>query len=540
MKIALLLLLCLVSLVAGWRSWKRLRHFLHLFQLEGYKLNEFRIWLRRRIFPTLIAPSHIAGAIVLSLLGIWNTSWTALFALAAWLVIFASDALYSGRAKKPLAFTSRLKRLLALSLILAALPLIVTFGAATIQVPHAVLLILAGWLLVDLGAPIWVMLAGLIAMPIEKSIQNGFKRQAKKRLAERSDLTIVGITGSYGKTSTKFATAEILRQRFNTLATPSSYNTPMGFCLVVNNQLRPDHRVLVLEYGIRYTGDMKDLTNIARPDIAIVSSIGVAHLESMGTVENIAKEKGGLIAALKPNGTAILNGDDPLASALADRAPAGTTIVRVSARGDHSADLWAEDVQYGREGATFTVQTNDSDSEKFTTRLLGEHNVLNILLGLATGRAMDLRLRQLVPAVERIEPVAHRLALRNENGILVIDDAFNANPVGSKNAVDILAQFDGRRTIITPGMVELGERHEIENRAFGKHIGEKLGPDDLVILVGPKQTEPIQQGLQDAGYPQESIRIVRSLFDAQDIIRTELRTGDVVLYENDLPDQYGE
>lgn len=540
MKIVLLLLLCLASLVAGWRSWRRLRYFLHVFQLEGYKLNEFRAWLNRRIFPTVIAPSHIMGAGVLLIAGSLPTIWTSLFALIAWLALFASDALYSGRAKKPLGFTPRLKRLLTLSLILALIPLIITVTAATIQASYAILMILTGWFIVDLAAPIWVMLAGLIAKPIEKSIQQGFIRNAKKRLGNRSDLTIVGITGSYGKTSTKFATAEILRQRFNTLATPGSYNTPMGFCLVVNNQLRPDHRVLVLEYGIRYAGDMKDLTDIVRPDIAIVSSIGVAHLETMETIENIAEEKGGLIAALKSGGTAILNGDDPRASALADRAPAGTTIVRVSARGDQSADLWAEDVRYGRDGASFTVQTKDGESEEFTTRLLGEHNVLNILLGLAAGQAMGLRLRQLVPAVERIEPVAHRLALRNENGLLVIDDAFNANPVGSKNAVDILAQFDGRRAIITPGMVELGERHEIENRAFGKHIGETLGQDDLVILVGPKQTEPIQQGLEDAGYPQGSIRIARSLFDAQEIIRTELRVGDVVLYENDLPDQYAE
>ena len=358
MKIVLLLLLCIVSLVAGWRTWRRLRFFLHIFQLEGYKQNEFRAWLGRRVFPTVIAPSHIIGAGVLLLAGSWPAYWTILLVLLAWMVLFASDALYSGRAKKPLAFTARLKRLLAISLVLAALLLAITAFAASIQAPFAVFIILTGWFFADLGAPLWVMLAGFIASPIEKAIQKGFIRDAKHRLAQQSDLTIVGITGSYGKTSTKFATAEILQQRFNTIATPGSYNTPMGFCLVVNNQLRPDHRVLVLEYGIRYEGDMAELTNIARPDIAVISSIGVAHLESMGSDENIAKEKGGLLAALKPGGTAILNGDDPLVAAIADRTPPGTTIVRVLLRArftprgvsDPSGALHVEIASHARAG----------------------------------------------------------------------------------------------------------------------------------------------------------------------------------------------
>ena len=159
---------------------------------------------------------------------------------------------------------------------------------------------------------------------------------------------------------------------------------------------------------------------------------------------------------------------------------------------------------------------------------------------MAVGRALGLRLRAMAQAAGRIEPVAHRLALRREHGVTVIDDAFNSNPVGARNAVEILGQFAdrgaaGRRVIVTPGMVELGARQHEENRAFGEHIARNA---DVVVLVGERQTAPIREGLDAAGYPPENVYVAPNLFAAQDFLQTRLRPGDVVLYENDLPDQY--
>src|SRR5690606_484543 len=191
-------------------------------------------------------------------------------------------------------------------------------------------------------------------------------------------------------------------------------------------------------------------------DIAVVTAVGPAHLETMGSVERIAREKGKLVEAVRPAGITVLNADDERVAAMADRVPDGAGRVwRVSTRGPRDGvDLAASAIRYGPEGATFTVTDDTGAEEEFRTRLLGEHNVLNLLLGLAVGRAMGLRLRQMAHAVARVEPVEHRLALRKENGVLVIDDAFNSNPVGAKNAVEILGQFEGgRRVIVTPGMV---------------------------------------------------------------------------------------
>ncbi|HEX8299254.1 MAG TPA: cyanophycin synthetase, partial [Rubricoccaceae bacterium] len=172
-------------------------------------------------------------------------------------------------------------------------------------------------------------------------------------------------------------------------------------------------------------------------------------------------------------------------------------------------------------------------------------NVLNVLLAVAAGRAMGLRLRQIAHGVARIKPVAHRLALRTENGVTVIDDAFNSNPVGARNAVDILGQMavppGGRRVVVTPGMVEMGERQAELNRTFGTDIARALtAPGDLAVLVGRKQTAPIREGLDAAGFPSDRIHTAGSFFEARDLLAGLLADGDVVLYENDLPDTYSE
>jgi UDP-N-acetylmuramoyl-tripeptide--D-alanyl-D-alanine ligase len=163
--------------------------------------------------------------------------------------------------------------------------------------------------------------------------------------------------------------------------------------------------------------------------------------------------------------------------------------------------------------------------------------VTNVLLAVAVGRHMGLRLRQMAHAAERIEPVEHRLQLRERGDITVIDDAFNSNPVGARNAVEILGQMGGgRRVVVTPGMVELGKRQWAENKTFGTHIAEH--DIDLAVLIGDDQTEAIREGLSAAAYPTDQVKVFSSLFEAQNFLKQYLRSGDVVLYENDLPDQY--
>ncbi|MFT4604273.1 MAG: UDP-N-acetylmuramoyl-tripeptide--D-alanyl-D-alanine ligase [Rhodothermales bacterium] len=531
----------LIGLIASgfaiWRIGRRLQFFLHIHQLEGYKNGPYLKWVLSRPFDVVWRPSHIAGGLIV--LAMLKLGLPAIPALLLWTVAFASSRRYRrDRPKKPLVMTSRMTRQ---AVTVALLAFVLIGGSAFVALAFRETFPLVGslhtWLLgllvADINAPLLVAIAAVMMAPIEAFIRNGFKRQARRKLAGRPDLTIVAVTGSYGKTSVKFAMAEVLGQRYQVLATPGSFNTPMGVCKVINNDLQDHHQILILEMGIRYPGDIKELCEIARPHIAVITGIGIAHLESMGSKDAIAQEKGSLLDYLLPGGQAVLNADDAYFEQMAAKA----RHVSVSA-GGAPATLTAADINFGADGTRFTAKSKAGDEAQVTMNVLGRHHVGNALLALGVGTLLDIRIRSGAHALSRLKPVAHRLALREEGGLLILDDAFNSNPVGAKNAIEVLGAFAPRRRfVITPGMVELGIRELDENQAFGAHM---MGHVDDAILVGPARTAAISAGLREAGMPGDQIHIVSTLFEARELLRELAGPGDVVLYENDLPDQYTE
>jgi len=522
-----------------WRIMRRSRFFLHLLQLEGYDSGAFLLWLRRHVRDAVIRFSHVFGAGILIGLLLTADRYGSVFlgSLAIlWSISFASSRRYRrDRQKKPPVYTPRLTRIAAVSTILMAVPFLLTVGRP-VQSAGDLALLLSTMFWADLLAPLVIVLSSTLLQPVEHAIRNGFKRKARQLLSERPDLEIIAITGSYGKTSVKFAMDRILGYRFPVLATPGSYNTPMGICKVINNDLDSAHRILILEMGIRHRGDIAELCDIAKPDIAVITSVGVAHMESLGSIETIAAEKGSLLDFVRPGGHAILNADDDRVSRMGH----GFTgkLWRVSTTENASAEITATQISYGPYGARFTVRDENGDACPFQTGLLGRHNVSNLLMAVAAGRIHGLRLRQMTAAIAEMKPVPHRLALRKERGISIIDDAFNSNPVGARNALEILGQFTaGRRVVVTPGMIELGDIQDEENRRFGRAMKDNV---DQVILVGERQTLSIRKGLDSSGYDPDCIQTVSSLFEAQSYLERYLLPGDTVLYENDLPDQYDE
>jgi len=527
---------------AGWRAWRRLRFFLHVFQLETYKLDRYIKWCRSpAMYPVAAGWSHALGAAALAgafLAYAAGWTWSAAGGLLAlWPLLFISSRRYRrNKEKKPLAFTDRMTRLATTAGMLMTLLVGAGVGLGYAWgLPTAILGGITALYVADLGGPLWVGLAALIMTPVERYIQEGFKRQARARLDELDHLHVIGITGSYGKTSTKHIVAELLGQSYNVLATPGSYNTPMGICIVINEKLRPEHQVLVLEMGIRYPGDIAELCDIAAPDASIVTTVGIAHLETMGSVDAIAEEKASIIDHTAPDGPVVLNVDNAHVEAMASRAEG--PVWRISAEDDPEADVVATDIHYSTSGLACTIRDEEGRTAMFETRLLGKHNVTNLLLAVALGRSMGLRLRAMAHAARRLEPVEHRLKLRSENGITIIDDAFNSNPVGARNAVDLLGEIDGaKRYIVTPGMVEMGAQEDDANYELGQHIAQSAA--DGVYLIGAGQTDALQRGLHEGGFPADRIHIHDTLFNAQEALTARLNTGDIVLYENDLPDQY--
>jgi UDP-N-acetylmuramoyl-tripeptide--D-alanyl-D-alanine ligase len=308
----------------------------------------------------------------------------------------------------------------------------------------------------------------------------------------------------------------------------------MGITKVINEDLDASHELLILEMGARYPGNIEELCDIATPDVSVITNVGVAHLETFGSVDVIRETKGALVRRVRPGGLVVLNADDDNVMRMK-----GRTDVEYTTTGLDGGDIRASDIRYDENGCTFTILLSDGTTGLVKTRLLGAHNVANILQGIAVGLHLGMRLPTMLLAVSEIEPVEHRLELKRQGSIMVIDDAFNSNPVGAANAVDILSQFSGgRRVIITPGMVELGDLEEKANFEFGVAIGR--ANLDRIYLVGPERSRPIREGILSAGGDEAVIITARTLFEANNDLKGWLQPGDIVLYENDLPDTYNE
>jgi len=546
-------------------------YYLHVFQQLGYKTNELRGWLKEH-WDEKVIPRSLVYFLISTMLLIFGAEMFELrlslsaeaIILFSWGITYLSSikAFRAKKVKKPLIWTARVKRLsLPFGLSSAMLPLLAIYlgfggwfnaafahprlqGAANIQfdAPSLALGLALGYIFI----PLFLLLAGYLTGPIEQQIQNGYKRQARKKLASLPHLKVIAITGSYGKTSVKFMLRDVLKERFSVCVTPGSFNTPMGICKVINNDLQAHHQILVLEMGARYAGNIGELCDIAQPDISIVSNVGLAHLETFGSQEVIAKEKGTLVDRLKKGGVAVLNGNDPIVSKMGkERSDIHRIQVGLSSLNETNPEfhLSASEVDYSTKGTRFVLHKNsgDSPSEPWDIKcpLLGKHNVQNLLLALGVGDHLGLRMNTMQLAAAQIEPVQHRLELKAVGDYFMIDDAFNSNPVGAKNAVEILGSFrSSQRFIITPGMVELGDIEAEENHKFGTHIAAaKL---DFAFIVGLERGKVIEQGYLEAGGDPERLERVESLFEANDRLKQRIKPGDVVLYENDLPDIYNE
>lgn len=553
----------------------RAKYLLHMFQQNGYKFNEFSSWLLQHWNTILLPVPHLA-MILVAMIGLaylenrlTDTALTIIMVIFA-LFWFGNVSLYDPqRVKKPLVFTARMKRLTAVYTLLAVwIPLLGTSLAfyQGLLYPDIYILVFS-WVVGDILLTLFLLVAASMIYPLEQWFQYRFKKKARRKIESMTQLTVIAITGSYGKTSTKFILDSVLKERYRVCTTPGSYNTPMGICKVINQDLKSSDQILILEMGARYVGNIDELCRIASPDVAIITNVGIAHLESFGSREAIARTKGALVRHLKPGGAAVLNGDDPEVRKMAGRGDVTTIFAGLCDQNNH---LYARGIGYDEQGCSFQMHLADSFPETLRNistdessgygakdafgqgesgvtskekmievrmSLLGEHSVQNALLASGVGMLMKLRLPTIKVALRKVSPIEHRLELKKRNGILIIDDAFNSNPTGAKNAISVLSAFEtGRRFVITPGMIELGSKQEEENREFGCWMARHAL--DHIYLVGPEQTRPVYEGLMECGFEKSNVTVVDSLFEANDQLGRDLKAGDVVLYENDLPDSY--
>jgi len=333
----------------------------------------------------------------------------------------------------------------------------------------------------------------------------------------------------------------LLKRQFRVLKTPASFNTLLGIAKTINEELRDSTEVFIAELGAYRKGDIAELSSFVNPKIGILTAVGPQHLERFGSLEAIEATKGELLDALPKDGVAVVNGDDPRCRRLATKKALRGGIVKLFGLDNSLGDLalWATDVASGPDGLSFRMVDGQGHEVRVQTALLGRHNISNLLGATLVALELGVHMERVRALIREIQPAPHRLQLsKTQDGIVVIDDSYNSNPVGAAAALDALAELKGgKKILVTPGMIELGDRQVVENREFGKKAATTC---DFVVLVGTRQTAPLAAGLLDAGFPTEQTRIVNNLHEARVEIERVARSGDVVLFENDLPDLYVE
>lgn len=526
------------------------RTLLHYFQLESYQFPGYFRTLKRNwkhsLFPGICAA---AGLLMITYLSVLLGLFTALTLEKMWLLILFGCihlALTAGlglliaklfnakHAKKKFVITARVKRLYAVHLVVMILiSWLMNRGAAA---SFSASLFSAFYFIWPVFLPLIVALSGLLAWPVEKAISECYFRDARRKLLSNPGLIRIGLTGSYGKTSVKHILGTILSEKYPTLITPASYNTPMGVSRAIRERLTPSHQIFVSEMGARHMGDIKELCRLVKPTIGIITSVGPQHLETFKTIERITNTKYELIDALPQEGSrSYFYNDGAICKQLYDK----TTKPKVlCGRDPETSDVWCDNVSVSAEGSSFTLHIKGKGSIDCQTRLLGEHSLQNILLASAVASDLGLTLRQISHGISKLQPVKNRLELiTRPGGFTIINDAFNSNPIGAKAALNVLKAFPERRIIITPGMVELGANEAEYNREFGRAMKDCV---DIAIIVGKNRVKPIIEGLKEVGFTDEQIFRADSLDDSTRLLHMLVRPTDTVLYENDLPDHYQE
>ncbi len=534
-----------LSLVNGVVLFFASMKFLLVMQQSGYRGKRYYKWLLSPETP------YMSRLMLLSLLGllffcVLNICFFSILGeTIASYVGFLSYGLFIGlyidsessvNAKVPLKKTKRLVRLCITFALVAA---VFTFGVIVLSnfIAYSIgdevvgILRYAPFCLIPLLSPTLLFIAYCINEPFEYVIRKRIVAKATAKL-NSSDVVKIGITGSFGKTSVKEILKTVLSQKFRVLSTPASYNTPMGIALTVKG-LDSTHDLFIAEMGARNKGDIKELADMIKPDYGVLTGVNNQHLESFGSLETIKDTKFELFEGLKKGGAGFFSSDSEGAKELFDRFKgekysAGT--------GDENNYVYATDIVTDEHGMSFMLHIKGEEPVKCTTVLLGKHSVSNVCLAAAVAYKLGLTPEEIAMGVNRIPALKHRLELLpNNKNIVIIDDSYNSNEDGTRAAMEVLDTFKGRKIVLTPGLVELGKMENLINMEFGKRLAKHA---DIVIVIGKHNAEMLISGLTDGGMSKENIMFAKSLNKGNALLNGIVKDGDVVLFENDLPDNY--
>ncbi len=397
---------------------------------------------------------------------------------------------------KPLVFTGRVKRFFA-AMLLFSIFIAVVFKHFAVILP--------------------IFLAYFISLFIEKMLFNGFKVKAQKKISDMPEMKVVGITASYGKTSIKNYIAHLLKAKYKTYATPRSVNTLGGVMKDINEDLPDDTEVYVVEMGARGEGDIGELSTFVNPHYVVVGKIGPAHIEYFKTMENIRNTK---MEILK---TARLERAWVHESAMV-KPESNVHTFGEKANLDIRTNITApefviEDVKATLNETSFTLQ-----GVRYSTSILGAFNAMNLAVAVLVAKELGLNDEEIQKQLSTIEPVAHRLQRMDAGGKVILDDSYNGNIDGMMAAFDLARTYEGRKVVITPGLVEVDDELNVQ---VAKRINEVF---DVVVVTGDLNYAIFKEYID----VDKLVKLV-SKSEMETMLIEQTRVGDLILFANDAP-----
>ena len=544
--VMLFILYALVFYYAFHFICRRLKRYLHGLQQDDYNNQRFINWLvEHRIYDQTLS------------LGLGLIACLSLFILPEHLslVVFILGLFYANQfepnptaeAKKPLVLTQRASRILNLAASISSvllLGLIIcmwhknnVFGLSLVMI------------IIIQALPLILTLSNRLLRPYEASIQKSFYEDAQSQLKHCSP-KVIGITGSFGKTSVKHILYHLLNSYTPTLMTPGSVNTVMGITRIIREQLETRHQFFIVEMGAYGQGSIDRLCSLTPPHYGIISSIGHAHYERFKSLENVAQTKFELAASVlrqsqdaTSQGPHIFVNQQTLgfenSKRVYDTAQEAFIICAETNKSTDTQDIKAhlqiESIQQTAEGLTIQLNYKGKDYQ-LKAPLFGHHHGENIALAFVCALTLGVPEPLLIKAIQDLPQIPHRLQKKPQTGDWVIlDDAYNSNPIGFNSALDVFAdvEIQGRKILITPGIVELGAQHTAVHAQLGEKAAEIC---DIVCLVQPDRIQSFVDAVQSS--QPSKLKTFETFEAAQTWLLSQIQPGDWVLLENDLPDLY--
>ena len=424
--------------------------------------------------------------------------------------------------KNKIVFTKRMTRFIVFLGIIAFL----LFFLINFYVKNIFLIIL-DYLVMFIFCPLIVGIAHMIILPLENLIKKIYMFKAERKL-KRLNIIKIAITGSFGKTSTKNILTEILEKEFKVCQTPQNYNTEMGITKTILEKL-DDHDIVIFEMGARTIGDIKKLVKFTNPNYGIMTPIGKQHLETFKSLENIEKTKNELPEYISGKGIMIFNGKSKSNITLYNNFTGEKYLTCKT-----NSFAYAKNITVSEKGSEFDMVI-DNHILHIKTMLMGSLNIDNIVTASALAYIIGIKDDDIISAIKKLKPVGHRLELLENNHFSIIDDSYNSNEVGFTEALDVLSKFQGQKIVITPGVVEMGDEQSSVNFRLGAKIADVA---DFIIIMNETNKNYLLSGAISHNFDRKNIFFCNSREKQQEILKLIVSKGCVVLFENDLPDNY--